>query len=167
MWRKIKEQKYFTIAKYYISGIILSVIVFQFVTNSIRNNELDYNSLIEKEIIKYIISTLVGGFVGGIVFILMILNKNNRQIKEEKLWVNLKEKNLLFFIKNIIAFSLGGFVFLFTRNLFDITSSDNIIQKLFSTELIIDYVGIIIAMTVFSILLTIGIKKRLDLLFRK
>ncbi len=167
MWEKIKEQKYLTIAKYYILGIILAVIVFQFVTNSIRNNELDYNSLIEKEIIKYIISTLVGGLVGGIVFILMTINKNDRQTKEEKLWVNLKEKSILFFIRNIIVFSIGGLVYKIIMNLFDITSFNNLIQTLFSADLIIDYVGIVLAMTVFSILISIGIKKRLNLLFGK
>ena len=56
MWEKIKEYKYLTITKYYILGIILAVIIFQFVTNSIRNNELNINTLIEKETIKYIIS---------------------------------------------------------------------------------------------------------------
>ena len=167
MWRKIKEQKYLTITKYYILGIILAVIVFQFATNSIRNHELDINSLIEKETLKYIISTLLGGIVGGILFILMTINKNDVQIKEKRLWENLKEKNLLFFIRNIIAFSIGGFVYKIITNLFDLTGSNNLIQSLFSADFIIEYVGIVLAMTVFSISISVGIKKRLNLLYEK
>jgi len=167
MWKKFKEQKYLTITKYYILGIILAVIVFQFVTNSIRNHELDINSLIDKEILKYIISTLVGGLVGGVIFIIMTINNNDRQIKEERLWTNLKEKNILFFIRNIIAFSIGGFIYKIIMNLFDLRGSNNLIQTLFSTDFIIEYVGIVIAMTVFSILISVGIKKRLNLLYGK
>lgn len=167
MWKKIKEYKYLTITKYYILGIISAVIIFQFVTNSIRNNELNINTLIEKETLKYIISTLVGGLVSGIVFILMTINMKDRQIKEERLWANIKEKNILFFIRNIIAFSISGFVYKIIMNLFDLTGSNNLIQTLFSTNLIIDYVGIVLAMTVFSILISIGIKKRLNLLYGK
>jgi len=167
MWKIIKEQKYLTIAKYYISGIILAVIVFQFVTNSIRNNELDINTLTEKETLKYLISTLVGGLFGGIMFILMTINNKDRQIKEERFWAYIKEKNTLFFIRGIIAFSFGGFVYRILMNLFDSTGSNNIIQTLFSTNSVIDYIGIILAMTVFSILLSVGLKKRLNLLYGK
>jgi len=167
MWKKIKEQKYLVIIKYYILGIILAVIFFQFVTNSIRNHELDINTLIEKETLKYIVSALVGGIVSGVIFILLTINNKDRQIKEERLWGNLKEKNLLFFIRNIIAFSVGGFVYKIIMNLFDLTGSNSLIQALFSANFIIDYVGIILAMTVFSILISVGIKKRLNLLYGK
>ena len=165
MWKKIKDQKYLVTAKYYILGIIISVIVFQFFTNSIRNNELDINLLIDKETIKNIISKTVGGILGGFVFILMTINKKGKQLKEEILWTNLKEKNMLFYIRNIIAFSIGGFGYMIFTNLLDLTSFSNLTQTLFSTYFIIDYIGIILAMTVFSILLSIGIKKRLNLLF--
>lgn len=152
-------------AKYYILGIILAVIIFQFVTSSLRNNELDINSLLHIETLKRIVSTLVGGVVGGISFILMEINKKDRQIKEEKIWANIKERNVLFFIGNIIAFSIGGLAYMIVKPLFDITSYNNLIQTLFSADFIIDYVGIILAMTVFSILVSMGIKKRLNLLF--
>lgn len=167
MWKKFKEQKYLSITKYYIIGVISAVIVFQFVTHSLRNHEFDFNVLVEKETLKYIISTLAGGLVGGIVFILMTINKNGRQIKEEKLWASLKEKEIPFFIKNIIAFSIGGFVYKIIMNLFNITSSNNLIQRVFPADLIIDYVGIILAMTVFSIFISLGIKRRLNLLYGK
>jgi len=167
MWKKIKEQKYLAITTYYILGIVSAVIVFQFTTNSISNNKLDFTSLIDKEILKYIISTLVGGIVGGIVFILMTINKRERQLKEETLWKSLKEKNLLFFIRNGIAFALGGFVYKIIGNILNLTNYDNLFQILFSSENIIDYVGIILGMVFFSIFLSIGIKKRLNLIFGK
>lgn len=167
MWKKFNEQKYLTITKYYFLGIILAVIIFQFVTNSICNHELDFNSLIEKDTLKYIFSALLGGLAGGLTFILMIINKNDRQIKEERLWKNLKEKNMQFFIRNIIAFSMGGFIYKIIMNLFDLIGSNNLIQALFSADFIINYVGIVIAMTVFSIIISVGIKRRLNLLFGK
>lgn len=167
MWKKIKEQKYLTLAKYLFLGIILAVIVFQFVTNSIRNQGLDFNSLFDKEIIKYFISTLVGGFVGGITFILISAKEKNKKIIEEKKWLHIKEKNTAYFIENIIAFSIAGLVYKILMNWFDITRSKNLIKALFSTDFIIDYIGIVLAMTVFSIILSIGMKKRLNLLFDK
>lgn len=165
MLKKIKEQRYLAITQYYILGIILAVIVFQLTTNSLYNNNLDFASLIDKEILKYIISTLAGGIVGGIVYILITINDPENQLKEETLWKSLKEKNLLFFIINGIAFAFGGFVYKIIRNLLELTNYDNLFQTLFSTEFIIDCMGIILAMVVFSILLSVGIKKRLNLLF--
>ncbi len=167
MWGKIKKYKYLTITKYYILGIILAVIIFQFATNFIRNNELDIKTLTEKETLGYIISTLVGGLVAGLVFILMTINKKDRQIKEERLWANIKEKNIVFFIRNIIAFSIGGFVYKIIINLFNLTDSNRFVRALFSTDFVIDYAGIVLAMTVFSILISVGIKKRLYLLYGK
>jgi tRNA threonylcarbamoyladenosine modification (KEOPS) complex Cgi121 subunit len=167
MWKKIKEYKYLAITKYWISGIILAVITFQFITNSLLKNELDINILIEKETLKYIISNLLGGLLGGFVFITMTIYNESKdsQIKEKRLRANIKEKNILFFINNIIAFSIGGFVYQIINNLFDLKGSDSFIQTLFSTAAIIDYAGIISAMTVLSILTTIGTKKRLKLLY--
>lgn len=167
MWKKIKELKYLAVAKYYFLGIILAVIVFQFTTESMRNLKFDFSSLIEKEIIIYMISTLVGGLTGGVVFIIMIINKKETQVKEKILWTTLKEKNSSFFIRNILAFSIGGFVYKLITNLFDLTSYDNFLQTLFSKDFVIGYVGMILAMTVFSILLSFGIKKRLNLLYGK
>ena len=167
MWKKIIDLKFLTVAKYYFLGILLAVIVFQFATKSIHKVGFDFSSLIEKELLIKIISTLIGGLGGGIVFILMTINKNDRQFIEEKLWVNINEKNSLFFIRNIIAFSIGGFVYKLSLNLFELTNFDNLIQTLFSKDSIIDYVGMILAMSAFSILLSIGIKKRLNLLYKK
>jgi hypothetical protein len=167
MWKKIIELRYLTLARYCFLGIILAVIVFQFVTKSMHNLELDFSSLIEKEIIAYIVSALIGGLVGGLVFILFLVNRNAGQIKDRTLWIKLKGKHALFFIKNIAVLSIGGFVYKLIINLFDLTSYDNLIESLFSRDYIIGYLGVILAMTVFSILLSIGIMKRLNLLYGK
>lgn len=165
MWKRFKSLKYLATIKYPFFGIILAVLVFQFVTKSMINHELYFNSLIEKQTIKFIIATLIGGFFGGYVIILME-NKTDRRIKEEILWEGIKENNILFFIKNIVAFSVGGFVYMIIGNLLDLESYDNLILVLFSADFIIEYIGIILSMSVFSILMSIGIKKRLSLLYK-
>ena len=129
MWKLIKNQKYLEIAKYSILGIILGVLIFQFTTNSMRNHELDFNSLIGSETLKHIVSTLVGGIVGGLVFIFFTINNNDRKNKEKKLWLELKEKKISFYIRNIIAFSIGGFVYKLLINLFDLNNF-----KIFTTK---------------------------------
>jgi H+/Cl- antiporter ClcA len=166
MWKRFKDLKYLTIIKYYFLGIVFAVIVYQFVTKSMINHELSFNSLIEKETLKHIIATLIGGFFGGFVFILMA-NKTDRLIKEKILWENIKEKKTLFFIRNLFAFSIAGLAYKLIGNLFDLDSYDNLIQILFSRNFIIEYIGMILAMIVFSILISIGIKKRLNLLYGK
>jgi len=165
MWKRLKDLKYPTIIKYYFLGIVLAVIIYQFVTKSMNNDTLFFHSLIEKNILKHIIAALIGGFVGGYVFILMTINKVDRQIKEELLWRNLKKNNLLFFIKNLITFSIAGFSYQLIGNLFNLKNYDNLIQSLFANNLIIEYIGIIAAASVFSIFISIGLKKRLELVF--
>lgn len=165
MWSRIKELKYLSIAKYYFTGIVLAVIVFLFTTESIHNLKFDFSSLIGKEIAIYLISTLIGGLVGGMVFVIMVVNKKERQVREKDFWMNLKAKNTSFFISNMIAFSLGGFIFKLITNIFNLNSYDNIFETLFSKDFVIEYVGVILAMCVFSILLSVGIKKRLNLLY--
>jgi len=165
MWNRLKDFKYQTIIKYYFSGIVLAVIVYQILTKSIENNTFYFNSLFEKEILKHIIAALIGGFVGGYVFLLMTINKVDRQIKDELLWRNIKKNKLFFFINNIIVFSIAGFSYQIIGNLFNLENYNNVIQSLFKTELIIQYVGIIAAASAFSILISIGLKKRLELLF--
>ena len=167
MWKKIKEQRYLAISQYYVVAIVLAVIVFEFTTNSISNHKLDFHSLIDKETLKNIISALAGGVVSGIVFTLIKINDPEKQLKEETLWKSLKEEKSLFFIRNGIAFALGGFIYLIILHLVDLTNYAHSFQKLFSTEFVIDYVGIILAMVVFSIVLSVGLRKRLDLLFGK
>lgn len=166
MWEKIIELKYLTVAKYYFLGILLAVIVFQFATKSMQSMELDFSSLIEKETLKYIVSALVGGLVGGLVFVIMMLNKNDRQM-EERDRIKLKGSYKHLFIRNIVAFSIGGFVSLLIRNLFDLTSYENLLQSLFSKGFVISYFGMVLAMVVFSVLLSVGIKKRLNLIYDK
>ncbi len=167
MLKNFIDQKYHTIAKYYFLGIILAVIVYQFVTNSIINNGIDINSLVGNEIMKYIVSALAGGFVGGLIYVLMTINKNDRQIREENYWVKIKDKKSLLFITNIFAFSIGGFIYSFITNLLNLNSFDNIISDLFSRTSIVEYLGMMLAAAVFSLLLSIGINKRLNLLYEK
>ena len=167
MWKKIIDLKYLTVAKYYFLGIVLAAIIFQFATRSIHNAKLDFSSLIDIELLVYIISALLGALVGGIVFLSILIYRKDREFNDKSLYIYIKQKNSPFFIRNMLAFSLGGFIYMFLRNLIDLSSYDHLIQKLFSKDLVIEYIGMILAMTVFSILLSIGIKKRLNLLYDK
>ena len=165
MCSRIKELKYLSVAKYYFAGIILAVIVFQFTTESMHNLRFDFSSLIGKEIVVYLISALIGGFFGGLVFVIMVVNKKDIQVREKQLWNDLKIKKTSFFIRNLIAFSVGGFIFKLITNIFNLNSYDSILQTLFSNDFVIEYVGIILAMSVFSMIFSIAIKKRLYLLY--
>ena len=167
MWKKIIDLKYLTVAKYYFLGILLAVIVFQFATKSMHKVGFDFSSLIEKENIKYIVGALMGGLVSGLLIVIMLVITNDSQIKQRTYWTNLEGNYTLIFIRNIVAFSTGGFVYKLITNLFDLTSYDNLIQTLFSKDFVIGYLGMILATTAFSILLSIGIKKRLSLLYGK
>ncbi|MDA3887045.1 MAG: hypothetical protein PF638_15775 [Candidatus Delongbacteria bacterium] len=168
MWKKIKDLKYLIFARYLFSGLIISVIVYYFLTQSIRNQGLDLNLILEKEVLKDIIKTAISGLVGvlfgSIVYLAITINKKDRHDRDLALWTNLKGKNSLF-IRNIIAFSIGGFVYKVLGNIFEMNSYDNFFQSLFSKDLVIEYIGFIIASTLFSIFMSFGIKKRLRSLF--
>ena len=167
MWKKIIEHKYLTIIKYYFLGIILAVLAFQLMTGSMRNHALDISILIGMETLKYIFSSLVGGLFSGYIFMLFALKRTDRQIQEQGLWQNLKDNRTRFFIQNIIAFTIGGFAYKIVYNLFDLVDFNKLPKALFTSDFIVDYLGFAMATTVFSISLSIGIKKRLDLLFDK
>ncbi|WP_157757689.1 hypothetical protein [Pseudalgibacter alginicilyticus] len=147
-------------AKYCSLGIILAVFIFHCVTHFIYTGEF-YNAIT----LKYIISTLIGAFAGGFVFLLFIIDKKDRRVSEKALLKYIRDHQMLFFIRNMIAFSLGGFIFILIKNVFKVYGSSNLIQNLFSTSFIIDYIGIALAMTVFSLFFFIGLKKRLNLLY--
>lgn len=167
MWQKIIDSKYLIVAKYYFLGIILAVIIYQFSTKSMLNMGLDFNSLFEKELFVRIISMLLGGLVGGLVASPILFNKNGRRNEEKFYKTTIIGNYKTFFIRNVLAFSLGGLVYELLINLFSLTTFDNLIQNLFSMDFVIGYLGSILAMSVFSILLSIGLLKRLDLLYGK
>lgn len=167
MWQKIIDFKYLIVAKYYFLGIILAVIVYQFFTKSMLNKGLDFGSLFEKELLVYMISTLSGGLVGGLVALPMFVNKNARRNEELSYITTIVGNYKTFFIRNVLAFSLGGLVYKLTVKLLDFSSYENYAQSLFSMDFIIDCLGMISAMSVFSIVLSIGLLKRLDLLYAK
>ena len=165
MWKKFIELKYFLTAKYIFLGIILSVITYQFVTKSLLNNTIYFNFLIETDLLKNLVGIIAGGFVGGVIFFITTNRIRNIQ-KEQEFYFFIKNKSQNYFIMNMIAFSIGGFSYKLIWNIFDLTNYNNLLQVLFSNDHMIDYVGIIISFWVFSIFLSLGIKKRLELLFK-
>ncbi|MFO7879122.1 MAG: hypothetical protein R6V52_03700 [Bacteroidales bacterium] len=167
MWKKIIEGKYLVIAGYYFAGIVLAVILYQFVTESMRHQQLYFKALIETEMLKLIVTTMIGGLVGGFVFLLLTINNKNRNKKEERLWAIFVKNGSTLFIINIITFTLGGIVFKLVGHFLDVITTDAKTQSLFSAESLIEYAGMIVAMIIFAVFLTIGIKKRLYTLYGK
>lgn len=167
MWKKIVEAKYPAIAKYYFSGIVLAVIVYQLVTESMRHQQLYFKALIETGMIKHIVAAITGGFVGGIVFILLTINNKNRNKKEERLWAISVKNGSTLFITNIIVFMLGGIVFKLVGHFLEAITTDAKAQSLFSADARIEYAGMLVSMIIFAVFLTIGIKKRLHRLYGK
>ncbi len=161
MWKKIKDQKYLVLITYYIIGIILAVITYQFVTNSIHRHQLGFNTIIEYKTLKYIVATVIGGIIGFAVYIMLAINSKNIKIQDENNWMQLKKKKSIFFIRYITAFAIGGFVFIILNRFFTLLNSENIIQNLFSTDSIIEYIAFVLATVVFSIFFSIGTTKRL------
>ncbi|MCK4979066.1 MAG: hypothetical protein KAS62_01660, partial [Candidatus Delongbacteria bacterium] len=86
--------------------------------------------------------------------------------KEQEFYLFIKNKGQNYFIVNMLAFSIGGFIYKLFGNVFDLANYSNLFQTLFSNDNMIGYVGIIISFWVFSIFLSFGIKKRLELLLK-
>ncbi len=166
MWKKIKDLKYPVLIKYYIYGIIIAVPVFQFVVYSLRKHHLDFNALISNQTLIYVISTLAGGIIGFFVYLLLAINNKGSKIYDEYNWLKLQKNKKMFFVRNIIAFSIGGFVYILLKNLYDAMNNENILQQLFSTDSITDYIAMIIATAVFAVFFLTGTKKRLTLLYQ-
>lgn len=165
MLKKIKDQKYLVLIKYYILGITLAVITYQFIANSIHRHQLDFNALIENKTLISIVATVFGGVIGFAVYIMLAVNSKESKIQDEKNWIQLKEKKSIFFIRYITAFSIGGFVYILLKRFFDLLDSENLIQSLFSTDSIIEYIAFVLATVVFSIFFSIGTTKRLYQLY--
>ncbi len=166
MLTKIKNLKYTVLAKYLFVGVIVAVFVFQVVTVLLSNTKLVFNSIINIETLELIISVLFGAFVGGAVYTVMSVNDKNRELKERNLWNKRKDKkNRWLFIRNVIPFSLAGFAGLLTKSILKMNTYTPFFQSLFSSENTIRYIGIVLAASVLAILFTIGIDKRLKILY--
>lgn len=167
MWKKINDLKYLTIAQYYIPGIVLAVLVYVFIANSLQHQNLDFYALISTEALTYCISAVIGALFGGLVYVFMENYKINRQFIELVLWKRISAKRQFFFFQNVVAFAIAGFVGSLLMNLMNIESFDNLVQTLFSIEAMTGYVAAIVAMSIFSVSLSLGIIKRLELLYKK
>ncbi len=84
---KIKDQKYLVLFKYYILGITLAVIIYQFIANSIHIYQLDFNAIIENKTLKYIAATVFGGIIGFAVYIMLAVISKESKIQDEKNWI--------------------------------------------------------------------------------
>ena len=165
MWNNIKRFKYLIIARYFFFGLISAIIVFQLITALLKNHKLEFNSLINTQTLGLIISGVFSTLIGGLIYIILS-NYNKKSLQREyDLWIRLKENRSRFFVRNILGFSIGGFFGLLTYNIgmntMEIENHNNFFQFLFSRENTINYVGFIIAASVFGIFFTLGLIKYL------
>lgn len=166
MWRKIKESKYLNLGQYFLLGIVLGVFVYQFVTQSLLNERIDLTILFDKETIGLLISSLIGGVTGGLVYIIISLNDKIRVQREVNNWKVIKNAKISSLIlKAMFALSFGAFIGMVAKRTMEMESYDSFMSQLFSSENIISYIAIVLAACVFAIPLAIGGKKRLKLLY--
>lgn len=166
MWRKIKESKYLNLGQYFLLGIVLGVFVYQFVTQSLLNQHIDLDLLFAKETLGLLVSCLIGGSIGGLVYILISLKDKARVKREASSWALMKNAKMSkFILKAMFALSLGAFVGMLVKRAMEMESYDSFMSQLFSSENIISYIGIVLAACIFAIPLAIGGKKRLKLLY--
>jgi len=166
MWNKIKQSKYLYLGQYFILGIVLGVFVYQFVTQSLIKQRIDLTILFDKETIGLLISCLVGGIIGGLVYMIISLNDKIRVSREANNWAimkNAKISSLIF--KAMFALSLGSFIGMLAKRTMEMETYDSFMNALFSSDNIISYIGVVLAACVFAIPLSIGSLKRLKLLY--
>ena len=166
MWNKIKASKYLYLGRYFILGIILAAFVYRFVTQSLLNQKIDLILLFDKETMALLISCLVGGIIGGLVYIVLSLNDKSRVKREANNWATMKNTKIVTVMFTwMFAFSIGAFVGMLAKRAMEMESYDFFMSSLFSSENITSYIAVVLAACVFAIPLSIGAIKRLKLLY--
>jgi len=166
MQNKFKNLKILVLAKYYFIGIILAVLVFQFVSLSLTNRTLDFYSLIASETLKLLFATIISALVVGLMYIAITKFGGNREYNDRRLWLDIKNKSIAGFrIVLMIAFSVGILVRINLDHIFDAEECNLIGQAVFSEENIIESISGVCAASVFGLILSAGVYKRLSLLF--
>ncbi|MCK4812982.1 MAG: hypothetical protein KAT14_03485, partial [Candidatus Marinimicrobia bacterium] len=168
MFKKFKELEYLILAKYYFLGIVLAVLIYQFVTISLSSHSLRLDAFIEAETNIRLFASLIGGFFGGLVYLLISRNEEQRKLREKIIWKKIKEKgNRYIILVGVLACSLGFFVTGLIKAALDMESKTNFFQSLFSYENNVNYIGRILAAGLFGLFLSIGVIKRLKKMYGK
>lgn len=163
MWQKFKESKYNLLVKYYFLGLFLAALVFQFATSILEFHSLQADVIFNTDFFGMLLAIFVGGFVGGVVWVLMKINSKDLHARDIATWEKIKDKrNSAIILKFIFAFSVGGFAGMLSSNLLDGGNG----TALFSETNIYSYIGMILAASTFAIFISHGIVKRLAVLFQ-
>ncbi|MFA6617597.1 MAG: hypothetical protein WCT23_00815 [Candidatus Neomarinimicrobiota bacterium] len=154
-----KEFEHPILTKYCLLGLIISTLVFQFVTMSLIDQRLRFDALWSTETFIRLVSILIGALVGGSILLLIPPNK----LLDFAIWKRLRSKGELSFIfVNVFAFSIALFVGGLVFKALDMETYDHFFASLFSIENIIDYSGRIIAAAVFGVFYSLGMIKRMN-----
>ena len=166
MKNKFKNLKILVLAKYYFIGIILAVFVFQFVLMSLTNRTLDFGAFVANDTLRQLISLLFGAFAGGLIFLAMRWRAGNTTFFERQLWQSIDKNSLVWFrIRLMIAVSIGILVNINLDIVFDAEEFNLIGDALISEENIIRSISGVCGASVFGLILSVGVYKRLRLLF--
>lgn len=164
MVKNLKKYEYLTLTRYCLLGLVVAVLVFQFVTISLTDHSLRFEALWATETFIRLISTLIGGLFGGLVFLLFPQN----ELVEIARWKRLKNKGeLSFILVYVFAFSFGLFVGGLVLKALDMETYDHFFASLFSPENAINHIGRIIAAAVFGLFFGLGMIKRMKKLYGK
>lgn len=162
MFKNFKKYEYLTLTRYCLLGIIVSVLVFQFVTMSLTDHSLRFDALWATETFIRLISILIGGLLGGLI--LLFLPQNELiEIARWKRLTNKGESN--FILVNVFAFSFAFFVGGLVFEALDMKTYDHFFASLFSLENTINYIGRIIAAAVFGLFFSLGMIKRMKKMY--
>ena len=166
MWNKIKQAKYFLLGQYYLLGIVLAALIYQFVTQSMLSQSIDLKSIIKGETLIFVLAWLIGGGLGGILYVVVSIYDQTRVKRESNNWNTLKNARISSVIfKVMFALSFGAFVGMVIKKVINLESYDFIMSSLFSSENVTTYIGAVTAACVFAVPLSIGAIKRLRLLY--
>ena len=146
---------------YVVVAVIISVFVYEVTTYFLQTGALNFDKGFLKNMISDSIGALLGVIVGSFVFLLLSKSEDlNKKMKKASDSMN---KNLSkYFWKNILLFEIMGLIGKITKNLLDTLDNGVTVHSLFSSTFLAGYSGIILAMTVFAIMFTYGLKKQLE-----
>ena len=147
---------------YVVAAIIISVLVYELTSLFLQTGGLNFDKEFVKDTVSITLGYLAGVLVGGFVF-LKLSNREDLNEKSRKAFDAIRNNIVKFYWKNILLFVLMGLVSKVTKNLLDAFDNETTLNSLFSNTSLAEYAGVILAMVVFAVMFTYGLKKQLEL----
>lgn len=158
MFKNFKKYEYLILTRYCLLGIIIAVLVFQFVTMSLTDHSLRFDALWATDTFKLIIAVLISGLFSGLILMLFPQNELLEMERRNRL------KNIgksTFILGSVTAFSIGMFGGGLAKAILEMRTYDHFFASLFSPENTINNIGRICAGAVFGLFLGLGMVKQM------